>query len=115
MRVGGLRAMVERVKEGWKSWVLQGIPAAVVLIGAIIGIGVQLGGINQRLTTLERMDVRIGSLESQVQSLQLQVQELKDELLMEKKVIDYAPSRRIDYPQRTPEDVTTIPPLQGPK
>jgi hypothetical protein len=97
--------MVERAKQSWLGWLLSGIPVALAICALIFTSGSKLASIDARLTRLEQMDTRISSLELQVQSLQLQVQKLEDELVFEKKIIEYPPrpKRRVEYRQQ-PED-----------
>jgi hypothetical protein len=76
--------LVEKIKAHWSSWLLQGIPAAVVVLGAVLSMGKTLGDYNQRVLTLEADKIatasQIGALSQKIDDMSHQIQRLQDRL-----------------------------------
>ena len=94
--------MVEKIRAGWSAWLFQGVPAAIVILGAVLTIGRTVGTLDQRVTALEADRIatakQMTALTDETNQMNLNIQRLSD-LLEERGDISYRsrPKRGVDY------------------
>jgi hypothetical protein len=90
--------VVEKIKAGWQAWVFQGIPAAVVILGAVLTFWGQFQGLKDSIAVLEtnhaKTTERLNSLTQQMNDMKLQIQKLEDRLEYDGKILDSQPRRK---------------------
>lgn len=106
----GAMNVMETIKRNWQGWLFQGIPAAAVVLGAILAFGGQVQAIKDSIAALEEdrthNAARLDSLSQQVQDMKLQIQRLEDQLQFQGKLIDTEPHKKgIDYFQQRDGEV----------
>ena len=106
--------MVEHIRKNWLSWVLQGVPAAAVLVAALWNLGGQVSTIKSDIESLKTENnvstARMDSMTQQLDDMKLQIQRLEDRLEIKGDISEPPPRRHgVSYRQDHP-GISDLPP-----
>ena len=106
-----MTTLVDKIKANWQAWVLQGIPAAAVVLGAAVTFGSVYGNVDQRIKALEgdraATAIQMRELTDQIGILNLSVQQLKDRLQMRGDIMYVRPTR--NHLESQPNGISSMP------